>query len=482
MAGQPPLWAGVARVDITDENAGPANDRLYARALVLADQDQHVVLLTVDAVAIGEIGPVPDHFLPGLRRRLQAALGLDPGRVLVNASHCHGLVCADLEERAAAAVQAAWKTLVPVRVGAGRGYEDRISENRRLRRRNGREADVRRAYALPPDGEVVGVGPIDPEIGLLRLDRQDGRPLAVVFNFACHPIQGVPGGGNTADLAGFACRLIEEHCGEGAMAFFLQGCAGDVNPVFYKDVARPPDAETLGSLLGISALRGLRQIATHPGGRLQLRGQTLALPRADLSAPIAALQAEQARLLESLQGTSLNLKTFVPLLVKYRLDPEFPSYYSHRYLHDQALGRADLPRLDAENRAHLDAYVANILVMEELTRLQTNLGLLQQHQAANLAAGMAPIAAEVQALRVGEWVLLTFPGELSVQIGLNLKRRSPHPHTFVASYTNGYIYYAPTDAQLANRGWAQEDSDCRLASGWQAPFEDQVLALLAGPG
>ena len=474
----PQLWAGVARVDITGTDAGPVNDRLYAKALVLTNRVEIVVLLTVDAVAIGEIGAIPNTFLPRVRARLHTDLGLDPSKVLINASHCHGVVCADIENRAVAAVKAAWQELVPVRVGSGSGHEDRIMENRRLRLKNGREADVRRAYALPPDEEVVGVGPVDPQIGILRLDREDGRPLAVVFNFACHPIQGVPSGGNTADLAGFACLVIEDHCGEGALAFFLQGCAGDINPVYYKDVARPPDAEALGSLLGISALRGLSQIAPQAEGWLQLLSETFALPRADLSGPIADLQAEQTRLLQSLKGTSLNLKTFVPLLVKYHLAPDHPSYYSHRYLHDRALGRDDLDRLDAENRAHLEAYTANILVMEELTRLQTNLGLLQQHQAANLAAGMAPLAVEVNALRVGEWVLLTFPGELSVEIGLNIKRRSPYRHTFVASYTNGYIYYAPTDEQLANRGWAQEDSDCQLARGWQPLFEDQVAALL----
>ncbi|MCC7263064.1 MAG: hypothetical protein IT369_11140 [Candidatus Latescibacteria bacterium] len=474
----PQLRAGVARVDITAEGAGPVNDRLYAKALVLTQGAETVVLVTIDAVAIGEIGPIPNSFLPQVRARLQAELGLDSSCLLVNASHCHGVVCAEVEDRTVAAVQAAWQAQVPVRAGAGAGHEDRIMENRRLRLHSGREADVRRAYALPPDEAVAGVGPVDPQIGLLRLDREDGRTLAVVFNFACHPIQGVPSGGNTADLAGFACRVIEDHCGEGAMAFVLQGCAGDINPVFYTDVARPPDAESLGSLLGISALRGLTQITPRSESRLQLISETLALPRADLAGPIAELEAEQARLLQSLRGTSLNLKTFVPLLVKYRLAPEFPSYYAHRYLHDRALGREDLDRLDAENRAHLEAYTANILVMEELTRLQTNLGLLQQHQATNLAAHMQPLEVELKGLRLGDFVLLTFPGELSVEIGLELKRRSPHPLTFFAAYTNGYTYYSPTAQQLLNRGWAQEDSDCLLAPEWHPLFLDRALALL----
>jgi len=478
MTDTSPLWAGVARREITDHHAGPVSDPLYVKALVLRDGAETAVLITVDAVAIAQIGTIPNEYLGRVRAHLQADLGLDPARVLVNASHCHGMVCSDVEERTVEAVKEAWQQLVPVKAGAGSGHEDRIMENRRFRLRDGREADVRRAYALSPDEEVVGVGPVDPQIGLLRLDREDGRTLAVVFNFACHPIQGVPGGGNTADLAGFACRVIEDHCGDGALAFFLQGCAGDINPVFYKDTGRPPDAESLGSLLGISALRGLTRITPRHESRLRLISETLALPRADLAGPIAALEAEQARLLHSLRGTSLNLKTFVPLLLKYRLSPDYPSYYAHRYLHDRTLGREDLDRLDAENRAHLEGYVANILIMEELTRLQTNLGLLQQHQAANLAALMQPLEVEMKGLRLGDFVLLTFPGELSVEIGLELKRRSPHPLTFFAAYTNGYIYYSPTAQQLLNRGWAQEDSDCLLAPQWHPLFVDRALALL----
>ena len=85
---------------------------------------------------------------------------------------------------------------------------------------------------------------------------------------------------------------------------------------------------------------------------------------------------------------------------------------------------------------------------------------------------------ELVGLRVGDFVLVTFPGELTVEIGLNLKKASPHKPTFVAGYTNGYIYYCPTAEQLANVGNAQEDSDCILAPEWQALFETKVADLL----
>jgi hypothetical protein len=168
-----------------------------------------------------------------------------------------------VDERTFRVVKEATQSMVPVRVGAGTGHENRIMENRRLRLKNGGEADVRHAYSVPPDEEVVGVGPVDPEIGLLRLDRKDGRTLAVVYNFACHPILGVPGGGNTADISGFASRVIEDNLSEGAVALFLQGCGGDINPVFYKDVDHPRNAETLGNMLGLSALQGLRKVRSR---------------------------------------------------------------------------------------------------------------------------------------------------------------------------------------------------------------------------
>ncbi len=475
-AGQ--LRAGAAKVDITNTQAGPVNDPLYVKALVLTDNTTTAAIITVDAVAIAEIGRIPNDFLSKVRSRLENELNIKPAHVLINASHCHGNVCSDVDQRTFQAVKEASQKMVPVRVGAGIGHENRIMENRRLTLKNGKTADVRHAYSLPPDEEVVGTGPVDPDIGILRMDRNDGRPLAVVYNFACHPIQGVPSGGNTADITGFASRMIEDNLSEGAIALFLQGCAGDINPIFYKDVDRPRNAEPLGNMLGFSTLQAVRKIHSNSDDRLKIVREVISLPRADWTPRIATMEAEQTRLVQSLKGTTLNLKTFTQLLSRYGLSGEYPSYYSHRYLQEKATGRQDLSKLDADNRANMKQYVDNIYVMEELTRVQTNLALLKKHQADNLAAGRKTIDIEVLGMRVGEFVLVTFPGELTVQTGLNIKKKSPHKHTYVAGCTNGYIYYAPTADQLGNPGWAQEDCDCILAPQWQTLFEAAVAGIL----
>ena len=473
------LQAGVAKVDITDYDAGPVNDPSFVKALVFRDGAKQVVIITVDAVAIGGIGRITDDYLGKVRDQLKADPGIEPGNVFVNASHCHSIVRKDTAALTVQAVREAAKRLVPVKVGAGRGREDRIMENRRLKMKDGSEVDIRRAYSMPRDEDVAAAGPVDPEIGLLRVDRMDGRPLAVIYNFACHPIQSVPSGGNTADMIGFASKVIEENLGEGVLALFVQGCAGDINPAKYKDVHQPHDAEPLGNLLGLAAMRSLRKIETRADAPLRVLNETMSLPRAeDYAKRMSAIEAEQTKLLQSLRGTSLDFKAFLPLLIQYKLSGEFPAYYSHRYLNDRALGRDDLDKLDKNTRADLEAYLRNIDTMERLTRLQTNHRLLQMHKAQTDAAGSKTIEVEIGGLRIGDFTLITFPGELTVQIGLGLKKNAPGPFTFIAGYTNGYIYYLPTDEQRQNTGYAQEDCDCLIAPGWQKLFEDKARAFM----
>lgn len=474
-----PLMAGIGRTDITDRTSVRVNDPLYAKALALRSASSTLVLVTVDAVAIGTIGRIRNDFLPNLRARLKQEFNLSPSNLVINASHCHGAVRDDVEILTHQAIREALQNLVPVRAGAGNGREDRISENRRIRMKDGSEIDMRRAYALPRDEDIAALGPIDPEIGLLRLDREDGTPLAVLYNFACHPILNPPNKGNSADFPGFASKLIEESLGHGAMAFFVQGCGGDINPIRYKSVQQPPDAEPLGLKLGLSVLNALKTITPLPNSPLVVLNESLSLPRAqDYERRIAAIEAEQKQLLQSLKPTDINFRSFIPLYLQQRLWPDSPSFYRQGYLRDQAEGADDWVRLDTDNRRSVEAYLENLRVLEHLTRLNVNLALLRQHLAESRSAPLEPLQAELVGIRIGQFRLITFPGELTVQIGLNLKKRAPNPHSFIAGYSNGYLFYLPTTEQRNNTGYAQEDCDSLIAPEWQNLFESKALEVL----
>ena len=477
------LRAGTGKVDITDYDAGPVNDPSYVKAVAISDGSKTAVIITVDAVAIGGIGRIGNQYLPNVRAELKKD-GIEPENILINASHCHSIVRADTDQFTVQAVREAIAAMVPVRIGTGRGHEDRIMENRRLKMKDGSEVDMRRAYSMPRDEDVEAVGPVDPEIGLLRIDRTDGTPLALVYNFACHPIHGVPSGGNTADFPGFASKAIEENLGDSAagknvMAFFIQGCAGDINPAMYKVVNQVHDTEHYGNKLGLSALRAARQIQPQETSTLKVINEIIALPRgADLESRMEAIQAEQAKIVQSLRGTDISLKTFLPLYVQHKVSEDFPAYYSQRYLHEKAQGREGLTKQDQVNRGNLDAYIQNIHAMEQLTRLQTNLNLLKMHLKQNQESAMPTVNVEISGIRIGDFVMVTFGGELTVEIGLAIKKRSPSPNTFVAGYTNGYIYYLPTAAQRNNTGYAQEDCDCIVAPEWQRLFDERIDSVL----
>ncbi len=476
------LRAGVSKVDITDRAAGPVNDPCFAKALVLERDGLRIALVSVDAVSIGEIGRIGNDFLGTVRQAVQREAGIAPDGVLVNASHCHGTVRMDTAALVIQAVNEAANRLEPVRAGAGSGFEDRVSENRRLKLKDGSEADMRRAYAMPSDHQIAAVGPIDPQIGLLRLDRvSDGRAMALLYNFACHPIMNPPGKGSSADYPAYASRLIEEALGHGALAFFVQGCGGDINPVRYKEVNAPPDAEPLGNLLGLSVLRAARGIRAEENGELKIRREVVELPRAqDYEFRIKAIEAKRTQLVTSLQPTNINFKAFLPMLIEEKLSPDAPSHFVQSYLHERTMQRETLSQFDADRRANLERYRSNIDVMEELTRLNTNLSLLRRHLEQTKAAATPTLAVEVVGLRIGDFRLVTFPGEATVEVGLNIKQASGHPHAFVAAYTNGYIYYAPTAEQRRNSGYAQEDCDTLVAPEWQAIFEARAVEILEG--
>ena len=143
------------------------------------------------------------------------------------------------------------------------------------------------------------------------------------------------------------------------------------------------------------------------------------------------------------------------------------------YKHEELTGRDDLVKLDAENKRRVEKYLQCIKHMERLIRIRSNLAALKWRLEKGATGA---IAVEVCAVRIGDFVLVTFPGELFVEIGLGIKKRSSSEHTYVAAYCNGAVGYAPTADAYDDE--AYEDVLTQLAPEWQGIYEAKVSDLL----
>jgi hypothetical protein len=73
---------------------------------------------------------------------------------------------------------------------------------------------------------------------------------------------------------------------------------------------------------------------------------------------------------------------------------------------------------------------------------------------AELVAGMPEqLTVVISAARIGPFAIASNPGELFVEHGLSIKRRSPFRHTVVSELTNDLIMYQPTREAFAQQGY-----------------------------
>ncbi len=282
-AQTPRFAAGVARTDITpppgvelwgySNRSGPATstlDPLYARVLVLDDGRQAVAIITLD---LGRsFGP------PQIARvREQVRREHRVSDVMFIASHTHsGPVIDDdydnqppeWERRAldkiAQAIGEARARLVPARIGVGYGQAI-IGHNRRVIQSDGSVKMLWRNST----GQATGI--IDPTVGVIRVDDQQGNPLAILVNYACHPV--IFGPDNlrySADYPGAMAQLVEAsfdgNSSKRPICFFLQGAPGDINPLLDKTpLAENADVikREVGEKLGREVARVARTIQTE---------------------------------------------------------------------------------------------------------------------------------------------------------------------------------------------------------------------------
>ena len=280
------LEAGVSRVDITPpaglamygygDRTQPSTgtlDPLYARVLVLQAEGKRLALVTLD---LGRV------FGPASLTRLRGQLTKNSGvsLLLITASHTHAgpnildeypsnrtpsWETAQLDKIAGAVAEACGR-LTEARLGTGYGRAY-IGYNRR---RVNPDGTVTMFWQNP---DKVPTSPLDPTVSVLRVDTAAGKPLAILVNYACHPV--VFGPDNleySADYVGVVAKTVEQSfagaAGDSPLCLFLQGGDGDINP-YFADTRRADDAvkkrDWTGEQLGQEAARVAKDIKTAPG-------------------------------------------------------------------------------------------------------------------------------------------------------------------------------------------------------------------------
>ncbi|WP_123809960.1 hypothetical protein [Pantoea vagans] len=115
----------------------------------------------------------------------------------------------------------------------------------------------------------------DPFVGVIRIDNQQGQPLAVLFNYAVQSsvtedFQPASQGKQiSADLAGSTVRYIEEHATTDTVALFLVGAAGDQAPLFQAmQTAVNGNGSVSRTSNHVDAFALLNRLATHLGSEV----------------------------------------------------------------------------------------------------------------------------------------------------------------------------------------------------------------------
>ena len=84
---------------------------------------------------------------------------------------------------------------------------------------------------------------------------------------------------------------------------------------------------------------------------------------------------------------------------------------------------------------------------------------------------------EVQALAFGgDLAVVGLPGEIFAELGLDLRARSPFPHTLVLGLANDAIGYMPTQRAYEEGGY--EPTASRFLAGSGERLVEEALALL----
>jgi hypothetical protein len=419
LAGAGEFRAGAAAVDVTPREfplnmpggfsanvAEKAHDPLFARALVMDDGKVKVAMVLVDSLGAGP------EVVDEAKVIAAEATGMAVEKMMICSTHTHSGPPSNAREGAAAAVAyrkllvqgladsiiKAHGALRPALAGAAvEALPDEVFNRRWYLKEGkmplnpfGRLDRVKMNPGTNPEVLERPAGPTDPDITILSVQDSKRQPLALWANYSLHYVGGAPGGQISADYFGEFARLMPSRIrgDEGFVAMMSNGTSGDINNIPFK-VTRPPrepfeQIRIVAQKAADTAWLAYRKIGKHEGG--------------------VKLGMEQRE-----------------VTLAYRKPSE---------------------QEVAEAKAVLA--VKDKAAIEKMPRLAQNYARGTVSAAERVEKSLA---VKVQAIRVGELVICCIPFEVFVEIGLELKKRSPFARTMVVGLANARHGYLPTPEQ-----------------------------------
>ncbi len=427
---KPQFKAGAAIADISPDvfpfqlRSGPSkyvHDPISVRALAFENgTGNHCLIAIIDAIGIGR------EMADEAKLIVAEKTGWDPGSIMIAATHAHstpkggdtseGRIAYEKKRRAGLveALLKAIDALEPAKVGFASDEEASEVRNRRNFYEEG-ASSTRNPFGgydkVRMNGGTKGIikpaGPIDPEICVVDVRTERGKPLGLLANYTLHYVGGMPTvteedgrvrGMASADYFGEFARVMPFRMGgrppESFVAMMSNGASGDINNIPF-GIERAPRApfeqcRIVASKTADASWRAIRKIETYD------------------AAPVIATRQREVTL-------------------TYRKPSESEVNNALRLL-----------ELTAGER-------------EEIHKKTTNYA----NQTIRFADPESPRTEDVivQAFRIGDQAIVSMPFEVLVEIGLELKEKSPAPRTFMIELANGSYGYLPPPNQVELGGY-----------------------------
>ncbi len=296
-----PMWGYGAR---HAAKATGTMDPLSARAVVIHAGDGKLAIVGLD-LGRGPTAPM----MKQIRRQIAEQAGIE--HVLISGSHTHhGPVIEltdrdgygrgsfdeavawsrDLPGRLVDVILEADRSAKPARIGVGVRDDLSLNRNRHTKRQ-------------PPT--------TDPRLSVIRLDDQEGQPIAVIVRFAAHPTMiDAADLRYSGDYPGHLARHVQKSLQAGCV--FMQGAAGDMS-------TRPPSGvngpQAFGTLLAEKVLELVESTSTAVPETPSVAGRVDAFQfrsRVDFQNPLVVFQYSAAFFPELIRNAAEEFSEGIP--------------------------------------------------------------------------------------------------------------------------------------------------------------------------